>query len=69
MKCDDCDEAAEFLLYAAYPVIGDLDGHPRVARYPGAMHRSCRSHLAEHIKGDASKPGASEAYVVELVAA
>lgn len=70
--CDVCDEPIAFMVYAAYDIDTPKGAivdhpHPRVARYPGAMFRSCAGCLAGLIRADVRKPIATGQYVVKAV--
>ena len=69
--CDVCDEPIAFMVYAAYDIDTPKGGivdrpHPRVARYPGAMFRSCGAHIAGLMRLD-DAPGSTHQYVVKVV--
>lgn len=67
-KCDHptCDTDIHFRIYAAYPV-DSQSIHPHLARYPAAMYRTCRDHLASHLEMDGKAAFSTDAYYVEKV--
>lgn len=66
--CDaiGCDAPAVWLAFAAYD-IGGLGVHPELARYPGAIARSCAVHLSELLLADGECVASTHQYVLQPV--
>ena len=63
LVCDECDNTATFLVFAAYPT-DSTKVHPELARYPGAQARVCARHLAFVLDRDYRLPGSTQGWFV-----
>jgi hypothetical protein len=54
----------EWIVYASYQLETN-EIHPRLARYPGAMARTCDDHLTIVLAQDANSMASTKSWVVE----
>ena len=64
MTCELCDALMTFRIYAAYNADEGENAHPRHARYPMAMARTCAAHLADVLARDADAPGSTQQWLI-----
>lgn len=64
MICDRCEAEARWLVWATYEVGYPDDVHPRLARYPAPMARTCAVHLAAVLVDDLDLPTSTAKWAV-----